>query len=417
MNFEGLFGYEKIKNELNVLIDVFNNIDKYKSKNVTLPKGIMFSGAPGLGKTSFALAFLDAMNNRQKLIIRKSMPDGEFINYLKKSISELVEQGPCIVLFDDMDKYANEHHYNSNCEEYVTVQTIIDETKDKDVFFIGTVNEIDLLPESLFRPGRFSKVYEFSAPKLDEATLIVEKVLKETNIDSDMDYREIAKLLDGESCAKLFGIINEAAINAVYNNKEKVEREDIINAIVNNIYNDASKSLSSEYARNIAAVHEAGHAFISEYFERGSVNLISINNYADNVGGITSSSKPDNYWYDVELMKNQVRILLAGKAATELFLNINDTGSKSDINRAFKIVNRLVNEYCPNSFREYIDSLSYSSDELKCKYEISIRQELDRYYSEVKKILWDNRDTFNKLVDLLKQKMLVTQKEIKCIFA
>ena len=53
-NFENIAGYENEKQELKRLCDVFNNSAYYLNKGAKLPKGIIFYGASGNGKTLFA---------------------------------------------------------------------------------------------------------------------------------------------------------------------------------------------------------------------------------------------------------------------------------------------------------------------------------------------------------------------------
>ena len=83
-NFNNIIGYNHIKNELNRIIDCINNRDKYERLGVKIPKNLLLHGEPGVGKTLFANAFINALN-RNRYIIRKDMPDGKFVEYLKKN--------------------------------------------------------------------------------------------------------------------------------------------------------------------------------------------------------------------------------------------------------------------------------------------------------------------------------------------
>ena len=176
-HFENIIGYEHIKFELERIIDCINNKEKYEKLGVKIPKNILFFGMPGVGKTLFAKSFINSLN-RNKYIIRKNKPDGEFVNEINKVITEAMSNTPSVVLLDDLDKFSNNDDDHQNSDEFVVVQTLIDECKDKDVYFIATANEINDMPESLIRPGRFANKIGFESPTLKDATLIIKHYFK-----------------------------------------------------------------------------------------------------------------------------------------------------------------------------------------------------------------------------------------------
>ena len=105
--FDKVIGYDDIKAELKRFCDVLKNPEKYKKLGVTMPKGILLYGDPGLGKSLMAKCFIEE-SGRKVFTIRKEMPNGDFINYIKETFERAKGDGPSIVFLDDMDKYANE---------------------------------------------------------------------------------------------------------------------------------------------------------------------------------------------------------------------------------------------------------------------------------------------------------------------
>ena len=162
-NFENIIGYEHIKNELERIIDCINNKEKYEKLGVKVPKNLLLYGEPGLGKTLFAKAFLNALN-RNKYIIRKNKPDGDFVNDVNRIITDAMNNTPSVVLLDDLDKFSNNDDDHKNSDEFVVVQTFIDDCKDKDVYFIATANSLRDMPDSLLRVGRFDCKIEVESP-------------------------------------------------------------------------------------------------------------------------------------------------------------------------------------------------------------------------------------------------------------
>lgn len=89
----------------------------------------------------------------------------KFVNEIKNTFAKAVENAPSIILLDDMDKFANEDDHHRNAEEYVTVQSCIDEIKGKEVFVLATTNGTKNLPDSLLRAGRFDTIINVGVPE------------------------------------------------------------------------------------------------------------------------------------------------------------------------------------------------------------------------------------------------------------
>ena len=203
-----VIGYESIKTELYRFIDIIKNPEKYKKLGAKMPRGIMLDGEPGIGKTLMAKSFI-AETGLKSFVIRKDMPDGEFIDYISEVFDKATEAAPSIVLLDDLDKFANEDVYHRDAEEYVTVQACIDGVKDLDVLVVATCNESHRLPESLLRSGRFDKLFYMRFPGIEDAKKIIEFYLKDKKIGGNIDSEEIARFCEGHSCADLETVINE----------------------------------------------------------------------------------------------------------------------------------------------------------------------------------------------------------------
>ena len=411
-NFKEIIGYKHVKDELNRIIDCINNRNKYEKLGVKIPKNLLLYGVPGVGKTLFANAFINALN-RNKYIIRKDMPNGKFVEFIKNTVKEAINNQPAVVLLDDIDKFSNNDEGHRNSDEFIVVQSLIDDCKDKDVYFIATANSLRDMPDSLLRVGRFDCKIEVESPSSYDAAKIVEHYLEGKKVDKDINYGEIAKLLDGGSCALLETIINEAGLYAGYDNNEIIRRKDIIRACLRVIYNapESNDEISQERLE-VVAYHEAGHALISEILEPHSVNLLTIENYYSDKGGLTSSTQNDNYWYNIKYMENRIIVLLGGKAATELQFNRLDVGASRDIDRADNIINRICNQYCANNFRTYGRDYSNTSKELGEEW---TAQKLQEYYNKARDILFNNKDKLDKLARVLMDKKVLLQDDISKI--
>ena len=84
-----VIGYESIKVELYRIIDIFHNPEKYKALGVSVPKGFILDGEPGIGKTLMAKAFIEE-SGRKNYVIRKDRPDGAFVDHIRETFDILV---------------------------------------------------------------------------------------------------------------------------------------------------------------------------------------------------------------------------------------------------------------------------------------------------------------------------------------
>ena len=417
--FEKVIGYEDVKIELARIIDMMLNPVKYEKLGVKTPRGLLLEGAPGLGKTLMANCFIKA-SKRKTFTIRKDIPDGDFIVHIKSIFAMAIKQTPSIVFLDDIDKFANEDENHRNAEEFITIQSCIDNCKNLDVFVLATANETSCLPNSLLRPGRFDKSIEILAPRGIDAENIARYYLSFKKVAKDVDPKNIARLLDGRSCATLETVINEAGVYAGYENKKCIDEKDLIRAFMRVVYDSPEKisDENSKYIKNIA-VHEAGHAVAGEVIEPGSINLVSVKGHGGNIGGFTSFKNDDDYFKNKKFMENRVISLLAGKAATEIVYGEGDVGASGDIERAFDIVERFIDHYCFNGFQNHLLSTRnrpIANVALDNKYR-SIQQTIDNYYQQAKKIIVDNREFLEKLTDALVDKKVLVYGEIQAIKA
>ena len=103
--FDKIIGYELIKEELRQLADCLKNTNKYRTRGVSIPRGLLLEGDPGVGKTSMTMCLV-AESGRKAFICREVFEEAE-------------ENAPSIVVLDDMDKFANAEGRNCYAEEYV----------------------------------------------------------------------------------------------------------------------------------------------------------------------------------------------------------------------------------------------------------------------------------------------------------
>ena len=341
--FDKIIGYEKEKEELCQLCDMAKNPEKYAALGVNLPRGILLYGVPGVGKTLMATALLDEMDKgRKRYVLRKDKAAEEFVKSISETFKEAKENAPSVIFLDDLDKFSPDSNLH-NPEELIAVQSGIDEVKGADVFVVATANDFYALPNSLRRHGRFDRILEICPPNRREAVEIVRHYLKRKKVAGDVTAESVARLMDGNSCAALESVLNEAGIYAGYENQTEIRREHIVRAVLRDIFEaDESVNEISAAAKEEVAFHEAGHAVAALVFDPEGVGLISVRPSKSDARGVVQIFKSEDYFGSYDRMHERVISLLAGRAAVELKFGRTDVGATSDMERASFIIERFV---------------------------------------------------------------------------
>ena len=412
-----VIGYDYIKEELYRVIDAMKNPEKYRKLGAKLPKGIMFEGEPGIGKTLLSTCFI-AESGRKAYTIRKNKPDGEFVDYITETFTEAAENAPSIVFLDDMDKFANENYEQQDAEEYVAVQAGIDSVKEKDVLVVATVNDSQELTLSLKRSGRCDIQFVMNSPDIEESKKIIQYYLRDKKVSDNVDIEEITHLCYGHTCAELETLVNEAGGYAGYANHDLIEQDDIRQAYLKKILGSGQKDITMDDLRRYA-VHEAGHVVVAEILNPGSVNCAVVASAKSDIRGVVYKQNVDSYSCFYSGNETEIMCALGGKAATDVVLNEVDTCASIDLNKAFANARKLVDAYASFDFfsRRYpMDN----SPEILNHLESVVSSEVSHYYMRTKQILSKYRRFLDEVVDALMEKKLLSYKDIaeiraKCV--
>ena len=161
------------------------------------------------------------------------------------------------------------------------------------------------------------------------------------------------------------------------------------------------------------AIHEAGHTIVSEILHENSVHLVSIRKHLGETGGFTFCHKDEEYWVDINQMKQRVMMLLGAKAATEIVFGQVDPGVSSDLDRAKRVLHRWVAEYGAFGFDKIIcPFIDNTSDGTKTKIDESIGLEMEKLYAETKQIIAKNIEFLKDVANALIEKETITAKDI-----
>lgn len=418
--FDKVIGYEGVKAELAQIADTLKNREVYAALGASSPKGLLLHGEPGVGKTLMAKCLIKA-SGREALTCRKTDPDGKFVKTISSTFKRAAENAPSIVFLDDMDKFANDDERHRNSDEYVAVQSCIDEVKDKEVFVLATANELGNLPYSLIRAGRFDRVVEIDAPTGSDAALIIERYLRGKKLADDLDAGLLAKILVGRSCATLETVVNEAGLLAGFRRDGHITMDHMIEACMRSVFkvpvsllgNGVSINLQENKEASQVVWHETGHAVMAELFCPGSVALVSARGRGrsgDANGFTVSDVRADDV---LAQQYANIFIGLASRAAVELKLGELDMGSSEDLNRAYATIAGLQAKVNSHGFHLHGAGRYSTSADLDRSREIAASAELENCYRKVKSILVRNDELLVNVAKALAEKGILTAHDMK----
>lgn len=370
-------------------------------------------GEPGLGKTLLAKCFIDECGLKS-YTLRSNKGGDKFVDEITATFEKAKQNAPSIIFLDDMDKFANDDDMHCDAQEYVAVQAGIDFVKGSDVFVIATTNDINKLPDSLVRTGRFDRVVIVQPPTQDDASKIIEHYLKNKKLSDDVDFNDLCKMMTYHSCSDLETLLNEAAIRAGYGKKDCIEMEDLINAVLRLQYKSPDELLQKDKDEiRKTAIHEAGHIVVSEVLNSESVGLASIRSKGrSRIGGFIHKCKDD------ESLQNQVMICLAGKVATEMYYS--DTcasGCWSDFKSVINLIRNGLTEEGTNgvSFLEFKNYCYELSTRAADNREAVVHAELERYILQTRAVLIKNKEFLEKTAEALAEKETLLYSDIQSI--
>lgn len=417
--FDPIIGYEAVKRKLERTADVLANPNAYEELGVRAPRALLLYGDPGVGKTLMARCLIEA-SGRKSVVCRKDEPNGEFVKVIKKRFKKAAEKAPSVLLLDDVDKFANEDKGHRDAEEYVTVQSCIDELAQSgaEVFVLATANDIDDLPISLLRPGRLGNKIGVKRPTGSDAEAILSHYLSGKNTVDDIDPRFLARAMGGHSCAELEEVVNEAGLLAGYDRSKTITREHFMRAMMQTVFEvpeQASRGTDAgegaRRRRELVAYHEAGHVVAAEALGPGSATLATI--YVGEDGrtrGFTLSRSPGNA-NDVAERQRAAIVSLGSRAAIEQRFGFVDGGIEKDLSSAFAAARHMVERTCVRGFDLHSGRYEISEGALE-RIERATAAEVDRLYGRAKEIICANRGLLDAVAAALLEKGTVTMADI-----
>ena len=444
VTFKDVAGADEEKGELEEIVDFLKQPKRYIEMGARIPKGVLLVGPPGTGKTLLAKAIAGEAGVPFFSISGSDFVE-MFVGVGASRVRDLFEQAkknaPCIIFIDEIDAVGRQRGAGLGGGHDAREQTLNQLLVEMDGFgvnegiiMIAATNRPDILDPALLRPGRFDRRILVGAPDVKGREEVLKVHTRNKHLSEDVDLKVLAKMTPGFSGADLENLTNEAALLAVRGGKSSIDMADIEEAITRVIAGPEKKSrVVSEYDRRITAVHESGHAVVSNVLEYADpVHEISIIQRGMAAGYTMNLPEEDRTHTSKKQLKDKMVELLGGRVAEKLVIGDISAGAKNDIDRASHIARSMVMEYGmsdvigPISFGNSdggevflgrdIGKSSNISEETSAKIDEEIKKLIDEAYDRAESILRENISKLNAVTDVLLQKEKIDGDEFREIF-
>ncbi|MDO4551036.1 MAG: ATP-dependent zinc metalloprotease FtsH [Planctomycetia bacterium] len=434
VTFNDVAGLESVKKDLAEVVDFLMFPEKFERLGARIPKGILMCGPPGTGKTLLARAVAG-----EAAVPFFSINASEFIQMfvgvgasrVRDMFDVARSNAPSILFIDEIDAIGRLRGTGiggGNDEREQTLNQILSEmdgfaTNDI-VIVIAATNRPDVLDPALLRPGRFDRHVTVDSPAQKGRLELFKVHTRKVPLAEDVNLDLLASMTTGLTGADIRNIINEAALWACRNNKEKVFMADFYYAIDKVLIGAKREEVLSENEKRMTAYHEAGHtlmAWLTPVRER--IGKVSIIPRGRALGVTQMIPEEDRVSISQAEIEARIGVSMGGRAAEKIVFNQLTAGAENDLKHVTQLAQKMVTSWGmsprigPVSFRLAEEhpflgkEMSTSSREFSENTAQMIDEEVMKILHEAaqraEKILTENRG----LLDALAQ-ALILQEEL-----
>ena len=256
VRFDSVAGAHDAKEALLDIVDYLKFPEKYRRSGARVPRGILFIGEPGNGKTLLAKALAGEV---QCPFLSTTGSDfiEVFVGVGAARVRDLFAQArklaPCVIFIDEIDAVGRNRGSGiggGNDEREQTLNQLLTEMDGFEsagipVVVIAATNRPEVLDKALLRPGRFDRRIVVPYPDFKSRQEILAIHARQVKLAADVDLAVVAGETAGFSGAELMHLMNQAALYAARENRIEISLADMQSALKHIL-----ESRSTESAEN-----------------------------------------------------------------------------------------------------------------------------------------------------------------------
>lgn len=202
---------------------------KAREFGLPLPKGLLFTGVQGCGKSLCAKA-VSSLYQRPLLRLDMGVIFGSYVGESESQIRRALDLAkgvsPCVLWIDEIDKGlaglrgSGSSDSGTTQRVFGTLVTWMQENRSP-VFVVATANNITMLPPEVLRKGRFDEIFFVDLPTVHaRAQIIAIHLQKHGRNPANFDIVQLAESAEGFSGAELEASVIDGLFRALHESRD-----------------------------------------------------------------------------------------------------------------------------------------------------------------------------------------------------
>ena len=371
ITFNDVAGLEGVKNDLQEIVEFLKNPEKFQRLGGRIPKGTLLMGPPGTGKTLLAKAVAGEAG-----VPFFSINGSEFIQMfvgvgasrVRDLFRTAKDAAPCILFIDEIDAVGRVRGAGlggGHDEREQTLNQILSEmdgfSPNESVIVLAATNRPDVLDPALLRPGRFDRHITVDRPNLKGREAIFKVHCQKVTLADDVDLHRLAGGTVGLTGADIRNLVNEAALWATREGKDKVHMADFEIARDKVLMGPKREEVLSGKEKMMTAYHESGHALLAWLVPGADkVHKVTIIPRGRALGVTQLLPEEDRLNIGEGELHARLVFMMGGRAAEKLVFDEYSAGAEDDLKRATQLARRMVTHW---GMSERLGPVAYRTSE------------------------------------------------------
>ena len=441
--FDDVAGIDEAKEELQEVVTFLKQPERFTAVGAKIPKGVLLVGPPGTGKTLLAKAIAG-----EAAVPFFSISGSEFVEMfvgvgasrVRDLFKKAKENAPCLIFIDEIDAVGRQRGAGiggGNDEREQTLNQLLTEMDgfegNTGIIIIAATNRADVLDSALMRPGRFDRQVMVDNPDIKGRLEILEVHARDKKIAPEVSLDAIARRTPGFSGADLANLLNEAAILTARRRKNAITINEIDDAVDRVVAGMEGTPLTDGKSKRLIAYHEIGHAIVGTLVkDHDPVQKVTLIPRGQSQGLTWFTPNEDQGLVSRSQLMARIAGAMGGRAAEEEIFGSDEvtTGAGGDLQQVSEMARQMVTVYGMSDLGPIalgggqgdqvflgagLTSRAEYSEEVASRIDDQVRQIAEHGHQLARKIVRENREVIDRLVDLLIEKETIDGEELKQI--